>query len=441
MAEYLRMPGVSADADEAVLSEWNVSTGDELAAGATVASVETDKAVVDIDVPQESVVFELLVDNGATVAVGDPIAVLIKVGEDLATARQLVDDVRGHVESAQPATEPELVTDATPVSAEAAAAAQAPEGSTPTATTSGGRLRTSPLVRRLAGEHDIDLTTITGTGPGGRIVKKDILPVIAAKSEPAASQAAEPAPASPQDAAPVTATSAVTVSDLDGEYTITPHSRIRSLVARRLQQSKATAPHFYLRREIRVDALLELRKQINESSAVRISVNDLFVKAAAKALVEVPEVNVVWSDEGLIQFTQANVAVAVASDRGLMTPVVRRADVIGLAELSRSIKDLASRAGEGKLQQSELEGGAFTVSNLGMFGIDDFDAIINPPHVGILAIGAARKVPVFEGDQVVPAHVVTVSVSVDHRAVDGALAATWLGTLHDLIASPLQILT
>lgn len=450
MARFLKMPGVSADSDAAVLEGWLVEAGASVTAGAAIASVETEKAVVDIEVDDDAVIHALLAESGDTVPVGDPIAVLLAPGEAASEGESLMAQLGGAPAAPEPAAAPAIaqeeakeaveVEDTTvdvpepssqvePTSqAEPApqAAPASPEPATPVGG-SGERRFASPLARRMAKEAGLDLAAIQGTGPGGRIVRADV-------------EAAASAPEAPAAAAPTEAPASAPVASPAGG-TATPHTRLRKVIASRLQQSKREAPHFYLRRDLRVDALLALRAQVNEGSTVRVSVNDLFVKAAARALVDVPEMNVVWTDEAVVSYATADISIAVASDRGLVTPTIRGIESLSLTTLSSQIKDAVGRANEGRLQQAELEGGTMSITNLGMFGVDEFSAIINPPQAAILAIGAAtRRAVVNDEGELEAGSVVTVTLSVDHRPVDGVVAARWLDRLAQLVASPMQIL-
>jgi len=447
MARYLRMPGVSADSDAAALEFWTVEKGATVSAGDTVASVETEKAVVDIEIDEDAVVYALVAESGSMVPVGDPIAVLIAPGEDPAEAEALLAQLGGGSPSSSapqpadaegapaapsgsaPAPSAALAAEdmAAPAAAPAdAAPALATDEAAPAAGGERGRIFASPLARRVAASRGVDLATVTGSGPRGRIVRADV--DAAADVVPPAAPMAPSAPAAVPVAAPTGGTAA-------------PHTKLRRLIAARLQESKRTAPHFYLTRHLRVDALLALRAQINAQSTVRVSVNDFFVKAAARALVDVPEMNVIWTDDAVVGFDTADVSVAVASEKGLVTPTFRAVESMSLAVLSAQIKDAVTRANAGRLQQAELEGGTLSISNLGMFGVDEFAAIINPPQAAILAIGAATARPVVGEDGALEAAtVVTVTLSVDHRPVDGAIAARWLDRLASLIEAPLQIL-
>lgn len=421
MARLLRMPGVSADSDEALLDGWSVEAGASLKAGDVVASVETEKALVDIEVDDDAVVHALLVEAGTMVPVGDPIAVLRDPGEPTAAADELVAQVSGAPSPATPVPTPTETSPRTSDLVSVGAAANGTNG------VGARRIFASPLARRIATELDVELATIIGSGPNGRILRDDVR---------AAAALAGPAEADAQPAA----TPAPVVSPA-GAGAVTPHTKLRRAIATRLQESKRVAPHFYLTRHLRVDSLLALRDEINSQSAQRISVNDFFIKAAGRALVDVPEMNVVWTDDAMLSYPHADVSVAVASERGLVTPTLRGVDSMSLSTLSASVKDAVTRANAGRLQQSELEGGTLTISNLGMFGVDEFAAIINPPQAAILAVGAAGRRPVVaEDDSIVAGTVVTVTLSVDHRAADGAVAARWLDRLAGLVAAPMSIL-
>lgn len=468
MATYFRMPSVSADSDEAVLESWTVEQGAQVASGQTIASVETEKAVVDVESDVDAVVHTLLVENGATVPVGDPIAILLGLDEPAAAAEKLLADLGlggapagggapgveqastgtgtqvekeldAAVESVpEEAADPETPAEATPSPQHVAVGAE------PAASGNGGRRFSSPSARRLARELGVDVGTLSGSGPKGRVVNADVR--AAAEAAPAAAPpapAARPAPAAQPAAAaapaPAAAAAAPPAAVPEG-WTAVPHSRIRKIIASRLQESKNTAPHFYLRMSARVDALLALRAQLNASGRVKVSVNDFIVKAAGQALVDVPAMNVVWTEDAVLQAPTADVAVAVASEKGLVTPVIRDVASLSLSGLSAKIKDAVDRANQGKLSTADLQGGTLTVSNLGMFGVEEFDAIINPPQAGILAVGAAVRKPVVgEGDTLEIASMLSLVLSVDHRPVDGTDGARWLARLKELLEDPMQI--
>jgi pyruvate dehydrogenase E2 component (dihydrolipoamide acetyltransferase) len=427
MALVVRMPEVLTGATEGALSAWLVSVGDAVTVGQPIAEVETEKATVEYEAEAAGTIAGLLVETDIQVSVGTPIAVLAAEGE---SAEQALAAAGPEIGAAAPAAAPEPAPAAAPTpvaqvpAPEAAAAAPATPAApvAPAAAQHGGRLFMSPLVRRLAAERGLDLSTVTGSGPGGRIVRRDIESLSA------------PVPAAP------TAPAAAPAAAADGSYTDVPHTGMRRAIARRLVESKSTVPHFYLVADCRVDALLEFRQRINETAPSKISVNDFVVKAAAAAFRAVPEANAIWTEDATRRFERVDIAVAVAIDGGLITPVVRGVERMSLSSVSASIKELAERGRAGKLKQDEIEGGSFSVSNLGMYGTQEFSAIINPPHAGILAVGAARKAPVVVDDEIVVGTVMTVTLSADHRVLDGALAAQWLAAFVGLIENPVAIL-
>jgi pyruvate dehydrogenase E2 component (dihydrolipoamide acetyltransferase) len=487
MATYFRMPGVSADSDEAVLESWTVEQGATVSSGQPIASVETEKAVVEVEADADAIVHTLLVADGATVPVGDPIAILLAPDEPPSAAEKLLADLglgdgagrtgaNGSAPGAEPADAPlaEVRTGDEKAFEEAVRSvpeeAGPPPGPAPDAPASdaridvaapaepaappAGRQFTSPSARRVARELGVDITAVAGTGPKGRVVRDDVLRAAAAPTTapPAASTpvpaplaapaapAAAPAPAAAAPAPAASTTPATDATAVPDGWTRVPHTKLRKLIAARLQTSKQTAPHFYLRTSARVDDLLALRARLNAAGRTRISVNDLVVKAAALALQDVPEMNVVWTDEAVLRAPTADVAVAVASERGLVTPVIPDVGSMSLSTLSARIKDAVARANAGRLTQGELEGGTLTVSNLGMYGIEEFDAIINPPQAGILAVGAAVRTPVVgRRDKVKIASVVSLVLSVDHRPVDGTDGARWLARLKELLEDPMQL--
>ncbi|MGR0220658.1 dihydrolipoamide acetyltransferase family protein [Agromyces sp. ZXT2-6] len=457
MATTVRMPEVLANTTEAAIQSWSVAVGDEVAVGQPLAEIETDKAVVEYAAEVAGTVLELLVAEGDLVDVGAPIAVVGEPGETAtdaapgprsdataadAAAAPATEAVPSDPESAAPVADAEPAFDETSeATSQHALAASETEGRGGTGDGStAGRRFMSPLVRRLAREHGIDLAGVAGTGPEGRIVRRDIEPLVAAAgSGPApagapADAAASPAPAAP---APAPAASAPTASP-DAE--LIPHTRMRRTIARRLVESKTQVPHYYLTAECRVDRLLELRRELNEPGIVKVSVNDLVVKAVGGAFADVPEANRTWTDDGVLQHRRADIAIAVAIDDGLVTPVVRGVEGLSVSELGRRIADLAERARTGGLRQHEIEGGSFSVSNLGMYGTQEFSAIINPPHAGILAVGAARQAPVVVDGVLEVGTVMNVTLSADHRVLDGALAARWLAAFVARIEHPLTIL-
>jgi pyruvate dehydrogenase E2 component (dihydrolipoamide acetyltransferase) len=415
MATILRMPEVLANATEAVVSAWIVDEGSTFSVGDTLAEVETEKALVDLPAEQDGILGRILAKPGDTTAVGAPIAVLIAQGETEAD----IDAVLGEMAASAPGSIVEPVA-AEPVAVEPARVAA------PIASES-RRLFVSPIARIRARDNGVDLETISGTGPGGRIVRVDVEAAIATRTP-------EPAPA----AAPATVSTAS--PSPNGGYTAIPHTGMRKAIARRLTESKSTVPHFYLTTECRVDELLALRARANESSSVKISVNDLVIKAVAAAFTDVPEANVTWTDTHLRRWDAVDIGVAVATDGGLLTPVVRGVEALTLTQVAATVAELVGRARAGRLRQDELEGGSFSVTNLGMYGTTEFSAIINPPQSGILAVGAAKPQPVVIDGQLAVATVMRCTLSVDHRAVDGALAARWLAAFTTRIENPLSIL-
>ena len=415
MATLLRMPEVAANATHATLAAWSKKEGEPIAAGDCLAEVETDKAIVEISADSAGVMGQWLVPAGQEVEVGAPIAVLLAAGEAAADVQALLQ-AAGAVATA-------------PAAAAASAVPGTPAPAATTAQASGERLRASPLARRLAAQRGVDLSRLQGSGPGGRIVKIDV--------ERAQAAAPAPAPASaPVAAAPAAAPAGSGAS----AFTEVPHSSMRRTIARRLAESKSTIPHFYLTVECRMERLLALRTEINASASRKISVNDFIVRAVAVALREVPQANVGWTDTAMRQYAQADVAVAVSTDTGLITPIVRAADHKTLSQISAEIADLAARARAGQLRPEEYQGGSFSVSNLGMHGVSAFSAIINPPQAAILAVGASQQKPVVENGELKVGTVMACTLSVDHRAIDGALAAQWLAAFQRAIEAPLSML-
>lgn len=419
MATTIRMPEVLANVTEAAVQKWLVAPGDAISVGQPFAEIETEKAVVEYTAETAGTVLELLIKEGDNVDVGAPIAIVGEAGE-VAPASPAADS--SAAEPAATAAPAELAPPAAAVPAAPEQTTAAPGGEA----NSGARRFISPLVRRLARERGLDLTSVTGSGPDGRIVRRDVEALVAG-----APASAAPAPAAATSAAPAAASA---------EPELIPHSRMRTTIARRLTESKTTVPHFYLTADCRVDRLLKLRSEINAIDGVKISVNDLVVKAVAAAFADVPEANTTWSDEGRLRHRTADIAIAVSLDDGLVTPVVRGVESLTVTALSTAITDLATRAREGALKQHEIEGGSFAVSNLGMFGTQEFSAIINPPQAGILAVGAARQAPVVVDGALEVGTVMTVTLSADHRVMDGALAARWLAAFVARIENPVSIL-
>ena len=424
MPTEILMPALSPTMEEGTLSKWLVKEGDTVSSGDLLAEIETDKATMEFEAVDEGVVGKILVAEGTeAVKVNTPIAVILEEGES-------ADDI-----SAVPAS----TAKAAPVPApEPGPQPDAPAPAAP-ATTDGARLFATPLARRIAADKGLDLTLIKGSGPKGRIVKADVegAPVTAARPSP------DPVAVVP---APATGPSAGAVARLyEGrEVTEVPLDGMRKIIAARLTEAKQTIPHFYLRRDIRLDALLKFRGEINAQLAdrgVKLSVNDFVIKACALALQAVPAANAVWAGDRILQLTPSDVAVAVAVEGGLFTPVLQDADKKSLSALSSEMKDLAARARTRKLAPHEYQGGSFAISNLGMFGIDNFDAVINPPHGAILAVGAGVKKPVVDSDGALGvATVMSVTLSVDHRVIDGALGAQLLDAIKGNLETPIVML-
>lgn len=416
MATLLRMPEVAANSTHATLAAWSKREGEPVAVGDCLAEVETDKAIVEINADSAGVMGRLLVQPGQEVEVGAPIAVLLAAGEAATDVQALLQaaPAAAPAEAGAPAASAAPVSPSTPANAPA---------------DTGTRLRASPLARRLAAQCGIDLARLTGSGPHGRIVKIDIERASASQPAAAAAAVAAPVPAG----APASAVGA-------GGFTEVPHSNMRRTIARRLSESKSTIPHFYLTVDCRMERLLALRAEVNAGARRKISVNDFIVRAVAVALREVPRANVGWTDTTMRQYQQADIAVAVSTDTGLITPIVRAADRKPLSQISEEIADLAARARAGQLRPDEYQGGSFSVSNLGMFGVGEFSAIINPPQAAILAVGASEQKPVAENGELQVGTVMRCTLSVDHRAIDGALAAQWLAAFQRAIEAPLSML-
>ncbi len=444
MPRLLRMPGISADAEEVVFLEWCSTVGSTVAAGAAIATVETEKANVDIEAEEEAVLWRTLIEPGDAVAVGAPIAVLAGVGEDVSDEGGVLDALGLTTTSATDAAEHRVADhdnveerDATPtptptpMSIPAEAHAPSPTaGIGVGAPRANSRLFASPLARKLARDNDIALDSVVGTGPGGRIVRRDI---DLARAGRAVDRESQPSASQPRESMEFQDAGAVEFADI-------PHSGMRRAIARALTASKQNVPHFYLESTCRVESLLEMRQTINNDSPVRISINDFVLKAVGKALMDVPEMNVVWTDDAVRRFSTADVSVAVGGDHGLVPPVLRSVESLSLSRICGDVGDFVDRAGSGQLKQGELEGGSFSVSNLGMYAVERFAAIINPPQAGILAVGAVRKEPVVTKGVVGVGSVLTVTLSADHRGVDGVVAATWLKRFTALMENPALLL-
>ena len=428
MATQILMPALSPTMEEGTLAKWLVKEGDTVKSGDILAEIETDKATMEFEAVDEGIIGKILITEGtAGVKVNSPIAVLLEEGEDAAAS-----DVTPQKDTAKAQT-------AKPEAAEVTAA-PAPA----TAKPAGARVFASPLARRIAAEKGIDLAQISGSGPHGRIVKADVEAAKPAATSTAA-PAAAPAPAATSAPAMATGALAETVKKMfaDRDYTEVPLDGMRKIIAARLTEAKQTIPHFYLRRDVQLDTLMAFRATLNkqlEGRGVKLSINDFIIKACANALQTVPDCNAVWAGDRILKLKPSDVAVAVAIEGGLFTPVLRDAHQKSLSALSAEMKDLATRAKTRKLAPHEYQGGTFAISNLGMFGIDNFDAVINPPHGAILAVGAGIQTPVVEGGEVVVRNVMSMTLSVDHRVIDGALGATFLQAVIDNLENPMAML-
>ncbi len=408
------MPALSPTMTEGNLAKWHKAVGDSVAAGDVIAEIETDKATMEVEAVDEGILGRILVDEGTeNVAVNTPIAVILEEGESEA-------DMAGFTQptapaAPAPAAPPDSDVAVAPAPAAAVAAGNGADGA---------RVFASPLARRMAAQMGLDLAKIKGSGPHGRIVRADVEAQEAGGGRPAAG----PAMAVPPSAG-------------EAAYELIPHTTMRKVIAQRLTLSKQTVPHFYLTIDCHIDRLLEIRKELNaRAEDFKLSVNDMVIKAAGLALRKVPEANASWSDEGVRLYKTADVAVAVALDGGLITPVIRHAEDKGLRDISVEMKALAAKAREGKLMPEEYQGGTFTISNLGMFGIREFAAVINPPEGCILAVGAGEQRPVVKDGALAVATVMTCTLSVDHRVVDGAIGAKFLAAFKMLVEDPLTML-
>ncbi|WP_420002988.1 pyruvate dehydrogenase complex dihydrolipoamide acetyltransferase [Arenibacterium sp. LLYu02] len=434
------MPALSPTMEEGTLAKWLVKEGDTVSSGDLIAEIETDKATMEFEAVDEGVVGKLLVAEGTEgVKVNTLIAVLLADGESAA------DIAAGAAPAAPSAAAAEEAPAAAEKAAAPAAASATPAPAAPAAA-DGSRVFASPLARRIAADKGLDLTAIKGSGPHGRIVKADVEGATAAPKAAAAPASAAAAPAAaPAAAAPAGPSADMVAKMYEGRtFEEVKLDGMRKTIAARLTEAKQTIPHFYLRRDIQLDALLKFRGELNkqlEGRGVKLSVNDFIIKAVALALQAVPDANAVWAGDRVLKMKASDVAVAVAIEGGLFTPVLQDADMKSLSALSAEMKDLAKRARDRKLAPHEYQGGSFAISNLGMFGIDNFDAIVNPPHAGILAVGAGVQKPVVGKDgELKVATVMSVTMSVDHRVIDGALGADLLTAIVDNLENPMTML-
>jgi pyruvate dehydrogenase E2 component (dihydrolipoamide acetyltransferase) len=432
------MPALSPTMTEGTLAKWLKNEGDTVKPGEVIAEIETDKATMEVEAVDAGTIGKILVQGGsANVAVNTPIAVLLEAGES-------ADAIKNAPAPANTQTPPPAKAEAAPAPQATSASAPAPAApqAAAAAPNKGDRVFATPLARRIAEQNNVDLKAVSGSGPHGRIVKADIEKAVsgggAAKAAPQAGGTAAPA-AKPASAGP----DAKALADALGmAYDAQPNSSMRKVIARRLSESKQTVPHFYLTVDCRIDTLLASRAELNDAAkgAYKLSVNDFVIKAVAMALKAFPAANVAWTDDAILQYKHADVSVAVATPNGLITPIIKQAENKGLAQISAEMKDLAARARDGKLKPEEFQGGTFSVSNLGMFGVKDFGAIINPPQACILAVGAGIEQPVVVNGQLEVGTVMSATLSVDHRAVDGAVGAEFLQIFKRYIENPLSMI-
>lgn len=425
MSVNIEMPKLSDTMTEGTLVSWKVAVGDEVEIGDVIAEIETDKATMEMEAFDEGTVSEILIQEGGKAPVGAILAVLAEDGEDAPAASSGA--------SSAPAAAPASTPEEAPVTSPVAAATAAPVSA------DGSRVKVSPLARKIAASKGVDVSAIQGSGPGGRIVAAD---VENAQAAPAASSA-KPAAASAPAATPSAAPQGIMPSFTD-EDKVVPLSSMRKIIADRLLTSKQTIPHFYLHVEADTSALMELRKQVNaqaeQTHGNKYSVNDFVVKALINACVAVPAVNAAFNGDSIVEYANVGVSVAIAVDDGLVTPVVKKAQTKSLLEISKEIKDMAKRARDKKLMPNEFDGGTVTISNLGAWGVEGFDAIVNPPQAAILSVGGITHKPVIENGQIVPGQRMNIGISCDHRVVDGAVAATFLNEVKRLIENPALML-
>lgn len=425
MPIQILMPALSPTMTEGNLARWLKKEGDEVKAGQVLAEIETDKATMEVEAVDEGKLLKILIPGGSHgIKVNTPIAVLTEEGEENLTVDAALKELTKEMSA--------LVPQATAAQAPIAPTKSSGGSGAPLAQVARGeRVFASPLAKRMAEIAGLDLGSLTGSGPNGRIIKAD---VENAKSNGKGG----PRPAS--NIPPAQGIDARDYADKLGmPYKALPNSTVRKVIAKRLTESKQLVPHFYLTIDCEIDALLALRKSINEVAASKVSVNDCVIRAVALALKKVPAANASWTDDAILQYGNIDVSVAVATPNGLVTPIIKRTDAKSLAQIAGEMKDLAARAREGKLRPEEFQGGGFTVSNLGMYGIKEFSAIINPPQSCILAVGAGEQRPVVKGGQLAVATVMTCTLSVDHRAVDGAVGAEFLAAFKPIIENPYSL--
>ena len=443
MATNILMPALSPTMTEGTLARWLKKEGEPVRAGDVLAEIETDKATMEVEAVDEGILGRILVPDGtAGVKVNQPIAVLVAEGEAVPPAAAAPTPAPAPAPAAPASAMPAPAKPAPAMPAPPAAPAAPPRPAAappaPAQPATEGRVFASPLARRMAAEAGLDLATLQGSGPNGRIVRADVEAALAGKEAAATAPSPAPTPAPAPSTAPAPGSLPA--------HRLVPHSTMRRVIARRLSEAKQSIPHFYVSMEIELDGLLKLRADLNAKSAkegpgaFRLSVDDLIIKAAALTLRRLPAVNASWTEAGIALYDDIDISVAVSIPEGLITPIIRNADRKGLAAISAEMKDLATRARAGKLKPEEFQGGGFSISNLGMYGVSEFAAIINPPQAAILAVGAGLERPVAKGGQLAVATVMTCTLSVDHRVVDGALGAEWLGAFKAIIEDPLTLM-
>ena len=436
MSVNVTMPALSPTMTSGTVGKWTIAIGDMVQSGDVIAEIETDKATMEVEAIEDGVVAQILVAAGTeNVAVGTVIAVLAEDGESIDEVASAVK-VPQHIEDATQSTAQSDAKIPTQSVAEGVASnTGTKQVGTVTPPEKTARIFTTPLARRIAAERGIALDQITGSGPHGRILRRDV------ESAPAPAMHAQENYSPANRAAPLSVNS-MNVPAVGGASELVVNSQMRKSIASRLQESKQQAPHFYLTIDCHIDDLLAARRRLNEKApdGVKISVNDFVIRAAALALIDVPDANVSWESEHTRRFQHADIAMAVAIDGGLVTPIIWAAETMGLAALSKTTADLAERARHGQLRAADYSGGSFTISNLGMYGIREFAAVINPPQAAILAVGAGEQRPIVVDGALAVATVMTVTLSADHRAVDGAVGARWLQSFKGFVEHPVTML-
>lgn len=441
----ITMPALSPTMEEGNLAKWLVKEGDKVKSGDVIAEIETDKATMEVEAVDEGTVAKIVVPAGTeAVKVNALIAILAADGEDVAAAAA----GGGSAPAAPKAEAAPALKAAEAAPAQAAAPAAPAPAAAPATASSGDRVFASPLARRLAKEAGLDLKAVSGSGPKGRVVKSDIEKAVSIGGAKPAQAAAPAAAAAPAPALAKGASEEAVLKLFEaGSYDLVPHDGMRKTIAKRLQESKQTIPHFYVSVDCELDALLALRAQLNDAAprkegapAYKLSVNDMVIKAMALALRDVPDANVSWTDSNMVKHKHADVGVAVSIPGGLITPIIRKAETKTLSAISNEMKDLGKRAKDRKLKPEEYQGGTTAVSNMGMMGVKNFAAVVNPPHATILAVGAGEERVVVKNGEMKVANVMTVTLSTDHRAVDGALGAELLGAFKRYIENPMGML-